>query len=369
MRFSEVVGQRDTCRRLLMQVKENRVAHAQLFCGAEGSGKFAIALAYASYLLCENPSDHDVCGVCPACAKTRILEHPDLHFIFPTVNGKSCSSLFKLWKGMIEETPYFTLDTWLEEMGAENQQPLIYSKESDAIQQALMLHSSEGGRKVVIIWLPERMNDVMSNKMLKMFEEPPQGTVFLLVSDAPEMLLPTVVSRMQRFEVPPISDSDMRDALVKLHGVDGQEAERIARHARGSYAEALSVLKADNNEQLFFDEFVLLMRKAYSRDVKGLLEWSTEIAGWGRERQKSFLAYSLRLVRENFMYNFRIPQLNYMSDAEGNFATRFARFINERNVIGIMDELERACRDIGQNANAGIVLFDFAMKIIILIRK
>ena len=213
------------------------------------------------------------------------------------------------------------------------------------------------------------MNDATSNKMLKLFEEPPQGTVFLLVSDAPEMLLPTVVSRTQRFDVPPISSSDMTDALVRLHGVDGQEAARIARQTRGSYAEALSVLKADNSEKLFFDEFVLLMRKAYSRDIKGLLEWSTQIAGWGRERQKSFLAYALRLVRENFMYNFRIPQLNYMNDEEGNFATRFARFVNERNVIGIMDELERASRDIAQNANPGIVLFDFAMKIIILIRK
>lgn len=369
MKFSEVVGQQETCKRLLMQVKEDRVAHAQLFCGVEGCGKFAIALAYASYLLCDNPSDHDICGVCPSCVKTRILEHPDLHFIFPTVKKQTCSSLFKKWKSMIEESPYFTLDTWLEEMSAENQQPVIYSQESDAIQQALMLHSSEGGKKVVIIWLPERMNDATSNKMLKLFEEPPQGTVFILVSDAPEMLLPTVVSRTQRFDVPPISYEDMKEALVKLHGLDETEASRIARQTRGSYAEALSVLKVNSGERQFFDMFVLLMRKAYVRDIKSLLEWSEQIAGWGREKQKSFMAYALKLVRENFMYNFRLPQLNYMNEEEAGFAAKFARFINERNVLGFIEELERTSKDISQNANSSIALFDFTMKVIILLRK
>ena len=369
MKFSEVVGQTETCRRLLLQVKENRVAHAQLFCGAEGSGKFAIALAYASYLLCKHPDEYDICGTCPACVKTRILEHPDLHFIYPTIKSETCQSYFKKWKSMVERSPYFSLDTWLDEMGAEKEQPLIYTKESEIIQQKLMLHSSEGGRKVVIVWLPERMKEDASNKMLKLFEEPPKGTVFLLVSEEPEKLLPTIVSRMQRFIVPPISMDDMKSALVSHHGIDEQEAARISRQTRGNYVEALSVLQRNADEDLFYDEFVFLMRMAYMRDIKKLLEWSEQVAGWGRERQKSFIDYALRLVRENFVYNLRTPAINYMNQKESGFATKFARFINERNVIGFMQELEHAAKDISQNANSGIVLFDFAMKVIILIPK
>lgn len=369
MKFSEVVGQKETCRRLLMQVKENRVAHALLLRGPEGSGKFAIALAYACYLLCQRPTENDICDTCPSCAKTRIIEHPDLHFIYPTVNKKTCQSLFREWKSMIGQSPYFTFDTWLREIGAEKQQPVIYAQESDAIQQKLMLHSSEGGRKVVIVWLPERMNEEAANKMLKLFEEPPKGTVFLLVSEEPEKLLPTIVSRMQRFDVPPIEQDDMKDILVERHATEPAEATRIAKQTRGNYAEALSILQANIDEQLFFDEFVLLMRKAYMRDIKALLEWSIQVAAWGRERQKSYVKYLLRLIRENFIYNLHVSSINYMNDGEQKFATRFARFVNERNVIGLMQELERVARDISQNANASIVWFDFTMKTIILIHK
>lgn len=369
MKFADVIGQSEAAERLLQQVRENRVAHAQLFCGREGCGKFPLALAYASYLLCDHPSAHDVCDHCPSCAKTRILEHPDLHFIYPTIKKQTCRDMFRHWKAMVGRSPYFSLDTWLAEMGAENQQPVIYAQESDAIQQALLLHSSEGGRKVVIVWLPERMNETTANKMLKLLEEPPEGTVFLLVSEAPEMLLSTVVSRVQRIDIPPISEADMKAALVNLHGVEGGEAERIARFARGSYVEALEVLQTSRDEKLFFGEFVVLMRRAYTRDIKALLEWSDQIASWGREKQKRFLDYALRLVRENFVYNFRLPKLNYMSDEESEFASRFARFVNERNVIGLGLELERAAADIAGNANAAITLFDLAMKVIILIRK
>lgn len=369
MRFADVIGQREACKRLLKQVSEDRVPHAQLICGPDGCGKFALALAYASYLLCRNPQEHDICGVCPSCVKTRILEHPDLHFIFPTVRKITCAKLYPEWRAMVARSPYFTLDTWLEEMGAENQQAVIYQQESDSIIQELMLHSSEGGRKVVIIWLPERMNETMANKILKILEEPPRGTVFLLVCNEPELLLPTIVSRTQRFDVPPISTDDLCSVIENVHGVGAEQATRMAHQARGSYAAVLGMLQTSRDQQMFFDEFKLLMRNAYARKIKDLLDWSTQIAGWGREKQKNFLAYALRLVRENFIYNFRVPQLNFMNDDESTFASAFARFVNERNVIPLATELEKASRSIAGNANAQIVFFDFAMKVIILLRK
>ena len=369
MKFSEVVGQRETCRRLVHQANGGRVPHAMLLCGPEGCGKFAIALAYAAYLLCSRPGSDDACGSCPSCVKARKLEHPDLHFMFPVIGGKSCSHFYRNWEAMIRRSPYFTLETWLAEMEGVNQQPTIYASETTSIMQELSLHSSEGGRKVVIVWLPEKMEEATANKMLKIFEEPPKGTVFLLVSDEPEKILPTVASRMQRIDVPPIQLADMKEALERDNALDSDEAMRIARITKGNYAEALAILQATSDADSFFEQFVALMRKAYGRDIKGLLEWSEGIAAWGRERQKSFLRYALRMVRENFMSNFHMPEVNYMNSKEAVFSRRFARFVNERNVIGLASEFDRAARDIAGNANAAIVLFDLAIKTIILIRK
>lgn len=369
MKFGEVIGQDEICKHLLSQVKENRVPHAQLLCGAEGCGKFAIALAYATYLLCSNPSNEDSCGVCPSCTKMKILEHPDFHFIFPTIKKLTCDSLFKKWKDMILTSPYFSLGTWLAAMDAGNQQPTIYQQESDIIQQRLLLTSSEGGRKIVIIWLPERMNASMSNKMLKILEEPPADTIFLLVSEEPDLLIRTVLSRVQRIDIPPISQADMKRALCELNGLSDEDATSIARLTRGNYVEALRTIRINQDAKLFFDEFVLLMRMAYVRNVKELLEWSEQLASWGREKQKNFLEYSQRMIRENFIYNFHRSELNYMSAEECNFALRFARFINEKNVIDIAEELEKAHRDITQNANARLIFFDLALKITVLIRR
>lgn len=369
MKFSEVIGQKETCRHLLMQVKEERVPHAQLLCGPEGCGKFAIALAYATYLLCENPTSDDCCEKCASCTKMKILEHPDFYFIYPTIKKLTCDSLFKKWKAMLFDSPYFSLDTWLSVMEAGNQQPVIYQQESDIIQQRLLLRSSEGGRKVVIIWLPERMNSTMANKMLKILEEPPSGTVFLLVSEEPELILQTVLSRTQRIDIPPIEQNDMKRALCELNSLNEEDATRIARLTKGNYVEALNTIRINQDAKLFFDEFVLLMRMAYVRNVKELLEWSEQIASWGREKQKNFLDYAQRMVRENFIYNFRRPELNYMNSDESNFALKFSKFINERNVISIAEELGYAQRDITQNANARLVFFDLALKTIMLIRR
>ena len=254
-------------------------------------------------------------------------------------------------------------------MGGENQQAIITAGESDDLIRKLSLKSSQGGYKVSIIWLPERMNIECANKILKLLEEPPSQTVFLMVCEDPDRLLETIRSRVQRIDIRKIADEDIRQALREQRGLEEDMATRIARMANGSWLKALEMLNADSENELFLDMFQTLMRLAYQRKVKDLKTWSERMATLGREKQKRFLEYFLRLVRENFMYNFRQEELCYMTQREEDFARNFARFVNEANVLPITDLVNRAIRDIGQNANAKIVFFDLALQMIVLLMR
>lgn len=357
---------------------DNRIPHALLLAGPEGCGKMAIALDFARLLLCETPKAEgtdgqtQACGHCHGCAMSRTLAHPDLHFVFPTIKStsstRSVSDMWlKEWREMLLETPYFDLAMWEERMGIANQQPQIFADESEAILRKVSLVSAQGGYKIVIIWLPELMNEACANKMLKLLEEPPQQTLFLLCSNQPERIITTIRSRTQRIDVKVIPEADIATALEQERGLSAPDAARIAHIAAGSYTRALRQISASNEEREFLDMFILLMRKCYLRDIKEMHAWSEQMSSWGRERQKAFLEYAQRLVRENFVYNFRLPQLNYLTQEEEAFSTNFARFINERNVIGISEELALAQRDIMQNVNPRMVFFDFALKMIVLL--
>ena len=274
------------------------------------------------------------------------------------------------WRDLLSSGPYFTMDSWLAAMGAANQQALIGVGESDLLLRKLSLKSSQGGYKVVVMWLPERMNAECANKMLKLMEEPPQQTVFIMVCEESEKLIDTIRSRAQRIDIRRVDEAAIETALVERRGIDADSARRLARAAGGSWLAALEELDADNEKRQFLDMFVSLMRLAYMRKIKDLRKWSDTAAALGREKQRRMLAYFLRLVRENFMYNFHDPQLCYMTRDEEKFARNFAPYINEANVIEMSDLMNRAMRDIGQNANAKIVLFDMATNIIVsLIRK
>ena len=378
MKFSDVVGQEEAKQRLRQMVAEERVPHAMLLCGPQGSGKFALAAAFASYLLCRNHVAGDSCGNCPQCSMTARWAHPDLHFSYPVIRPAGTGSEHKMssedfaseWRGLLSQGPYFTMDKWLAAMGAANQQALMGVGESDLLLRRLSLKSSQGGYKVVVIWLPERMNAECANKMLKILEEPPRQTVFIMVCEEPERLLDTIRSRAQRIDIRRVDETSMENALIERRGIDPDAAHRIARAAGGSWLTALEELDADNEKRQFFDMFVSLMRLAYMRKIKDLRKWSDAAAALGREKQRRMLAYFLRLVRENFMYNFHNPQLCYMTRDEENFARNFAPYINEANVLEMSALMNRAIRDIGQNANAKIVLFDMATNIIVsLIRK
>ncbi len=372
MYFKDIIGQETVKQRLRLEVREGRVPHAQLFAGPEGTGALPLAIAYARFLLCTRRGEEDACGTCPSCVKLNKLAHPDLHFVFPVVKRKGggdtvSNDYIREWRELAISTPYFGMNHWLDAMGAENQQAQIFVKESDELVRKLSLKSSEGGYKVVIIWLPEKMKVECANKLLKLLEEPPAQTVFLLVSEEPDRILPTILSRTQRINVPRLEDAEIAEALKVRFGLQDTDAAETARLAEGSYLQALEIIHLSEDTQLFFGLFVSLMRLAYQRKVKEMREWSDTVAAMGRERQKDFLTYCQRMVRESFVSNFHRKEMNYMNREEENFTIRFAPFINERNVMGITDELAEAQTHIEQNVNPRMVFFDFALKMIVLL--
>jgi DNA polymerase-3 subunit delta' len=372
MYFKDIIGQEEAKERLIQNVKEGRIAHAQLFCGGQGIGKLPLAIAYARYLSCQNPNDEDACGKCPNCVKFDKLAHPDLHFVFPVVKKKSSKETVSddylpEWRELLKDTPYFNLPMWLQAMGTENQQALIYVKESDEIIRKLSLKSSQGGYKIMIIWMPEKMNTECSNKLLKLLEEPPAQTLFLLVSEEPDALLTTIQSRTQRIQLHGIREEAIATQLVQRYGVQQEDAVHIAHLSAGNFLKALETIHLNEDSKQFFELFVNLMRLAYQRKIREMKQWSETLAAMGREKQKNFLNYCQQMLRENFIYNFRDSSLVYMNAEERNFSSRFAPFVNEKNVIGIMNELSEAQRHIEQNVNAKMVFFDFALKMIVLL--
>lgn len=374
MFFKDIIGQEETKQRLIQEVSEGRIPHALLICGPEGVGKFPLALAYARYLSCTNRSATDACGTCPSCVKFNKLVHPDVHFVFPIVKsakGKRevCNDYIAEWRKFILNNPYFNLNHWLNAIDAENSQAIIYAKESDEITKKLSLKSSEGGFKITIVWLPEKLHPVCANKLLKLLEEPPEKTIFLLVSEAPEMILPTIQSRTQRFNIRKINEGSIAQVLQEKYGIQQTDSLSIAHLANGNFIKALETIHLNEENQLFFELFVNLMRLSYQRKIKEMKLWSEQVASMGRERQKNLLNYCQRMIRENFIYNLRRKELTYMTIDEQNFATRFAPFVNERNVMGIMDELSEAQQHIEQNVNAKMVFFDFSLKMIVLLKQ
>ena len=363
MTFDEVIGQEEVRDRLLQMEREGRLPHAIMLCGPQGVGKKALAVSFASHLLgADNPM-------------VKRLEHPDLHFTYPTIKLPSMGADHKPvsedfaheWHELIMGGPYFTMDEWMTAMGGENQQAIITAGESDALVRKLSLKSSQGGYKVSVVWLPERMNIECANKLLKLIEEPPQQTVFIMVCEDPSRLLETIRSRVQRIDVKKLPAETICRALVDRRGISEEAAQRISRLANGSWLKALQELQVGTENEQFLDLYISLMRLAYQRKIRDLKKWSEAIATFGREKQKRFLEYFLRMTRECFMYNFGQQELVYMTQAEEDFARNFARFIGEANILPIYDLTNRAIRDIGQNANAKIVFFDFTLQIIVLL--
>jgi DNA polymerase-3 subunit delta' len=373
MFFKDVIGHDQIKERLIRFVTEQRISHALMFTGPEGTGKLPLALAFAQYVSCRNRNEADSCGVCPSCRKYQKLVHPDLHFVFPVYSTKDLKKpvsddYLSAWREMVNANPYFTLSQWLAFIKSENKQGLIYESESESIIKKLSLKSFESEYKVMIIWLPEKMHLACSNKLLKLIEEPPNKTLFILVTEDEESVIPTIRSRTQRIFVPFIDNESMTDALIKVHGYSPDEANDAVRLANGSFITAKEYLSPDENNSWLFNQFQEMMRLAYKSNIPELVKWSEGISNLGRDKQKTFFSLALRLLREYFIMNLNRPDLTYMSSEELEWGRRFAPFINERNIIPLSKEFEKGITHISMNGNSRIIFFDTAIKITRLIK-
>ena len=374
MFFKDVIGQEATKKRLIQSVNEERISHAQLFAGPEGSGKLALALAYAQYISCLNKQGDDSCGQCSSCKKYAKLIHPDLHFVFPVVKTPKfkepvSDNFLAEWRNLVLQNGYFNLEDWFNFIGVENAQGLIYSHESEEIIRKLNLKSFEAEYKVMIIWMPEKMHVSCSNKLLKMIEEPPVKTLFLLITENEEEIITTIRSRCQLIKIPGIQPEPLRTAIQQLEEAQGKDLDNLVHLSRGNFRQARNLLELNDSTRYNLERFKELMRFSYGRKFMDLFQWISEVSGIGRERQKIFLQYTMSLIRENFIYNLNNPELVFMHEEEQAFSSRFSPFINERNIIPISQELEQAFQHIAMNGNPRIIFTDMSLRIVKLIRK
>ena len=373
MQFKDVVGQNSVKQRLIQAVAEDRIPHAQLFVGPQGNGKLALALAFAQYINCSNKQNEDSCGVCSSCRKYARLIHPDLHFTIPVIKtaaiDKPTSNDYMIkWRLYFGENPYPQYEKWMQIIADENKQGSIYVDEAKDLIHKLNQKSYEAEYKVSVIWLPETMNINCANKILKILEEPPTKTLFILISEAEQKLLSTIRSRCQLIRIPKISDIDLQTAITNIAESTNTNPATIARLARGNYFMALEIMQNDELRSYNLRQFASVMRNGYGRKLQEILTWSEEIAGIGRVRQMGFLKYCGEFLRENFLFNLKEPDLIYMDEPETDFSKKFSPFINERNVIYLFREFEKAFTDISMNGNAKLIFTDLGLKVSKLIR-
>lgn len=375
MKFSDIPAHDSVKRQLVEMVDNNHIPHALLLEGKSGIGKMMLARALAQYIHCTDRHDGDSCGVCPACLQHQSFNHIDTHFSFPVIKLKNRTGAavsddwIEQWRQFLTDSPYMDMNTWVEMLGNVNAQPQIFVDESGELIRKLNFTSHAARFKIVLMWLPERMNEPCANKLLKLLEEPHDDTLFILVSNEPAKILPTIYSRLRRIEVKRLDDSTVAQYLEKYREVGHDAAEGIARLAEGSMLEAFHRLSTSDESRQFLDMFMSLMRLAYQKKVGALRKWSTDAADFGREKCCRFMEYCERLTGENYIYNLRDPRLVALDNDESRFSANFARFINERNVERLRNLFIDARRDIAGNANAKIVLFDVAVSIILCLKQ
>lgn len=377
MQFKDIVGQEEIKGRLTRSVAQGRISHAQLFAGAEGVGALPLAIAYAQYLNCPDRGADDSCGVCPSCHQIGQLAHPDLHFAFPvnTPRGKSSSEkpvsdhYLPQWREQVLSTGgYFSEQMWYATLDIENKQGNISKFEADEIIRKLSFKAFASPYKIVVIWLPERMNVQAANTLLKMLEEPWDKTVFLMVSESPDKLLPTILSRLQVVDVPAIAPEAM-NLYLTAHGVTASDAPAVARLSRGSLLEAQRCMGTGGEEEQYFEFFVQLMRLSYEDRHMELLEWAENAAALGREEQKRLMANSIRLIRDSYMMTAGMDGLSFLHGKELAFCRKFAPFVNNTNVEAIVREMELVILQITRNGSPKIIFTHFALVISKLVNK
>lgn len=355
-------------------VDSGKLPHAILLEGDSGIGKLALARAFAQYIHCENKQNGEPCGKCPSCVQHQTFNHADMIFSFPIIKKAGSTSAvtsgdyIDKWREFLTSYRYVSFQRWQKILENENSQPRIYVSESDSIIHKMNMSSYSSDYKILLMWLPEKMNEDCANKLLKIIEEPYPGSMFIFVSDDPKKIISTILSRTQRIQVPKPCTTEIANYLSDRFGIDNSDALSCAAPADGNVVVAEDALTFDDENKEFFECFVAMMRKAYSRDLKALKGISEQICDYKREKSQRFLSYCSRMVRENFTLNID-KSLTYMTTNESAFSAKFSPFINERNAIPLVEELSLAARDIGGNCNSKIVLFDLMLKITKLIRN
>jgi DNA polymerase-3 subunit delta' len=378
MLFSHVVGHAEIKARLIGNMREGRIAHAQLFLGPRGSGALPMALAYAQYLLCEKPDVADSCGTCPDCVQAAKLEHPDLHLAFPIVLGdknknkriNTCGYHVAAWRSLVLQDPYLDLDRWRMEQDKEegNKQPLISVDIAQEIQNALGLKAYRGGWKVLVIWLAERMNSDAANKLLKLLEEPEPGTVILMVAQQADLMLPTILSRVQQVRIPALRPGDIATVLrEKMPELSPDDAALIALRAEGDLLEALDI--ASSGEEELFVFFRDWLRDCYGAKVSRVAQCAEQFQKMGREQQKALLRYGLYAIRQCVFTWQKADELVRAIGQEEEFARRFGALLTDANAEGLRQELENAHLHLERNANPKILFMDLSYSMMRLLRK
>ena len=371
VQFAKVIGHAALKAKLIGNIRERRVAHAQLFMGPRGCGNLPLALAYAQYLLCEQPDVADACGSCPACLQAQKLEHPDLHLAFPIFfadkKPRTCDHYVAQWRQAVLQQPYLDLDHWRDQLNSENKQLRMGVDIAQEIQSRLALKSFRGGYKVMVIWLPELMDPAASNKLLKVLEEPEPNTVFILVSNDADQLLATIISRTQLVKVPALRPGEVAEVLREHYpALDAEEARTIALRSEGDLLEALTI--ADQGEEELFVFFRDWLRQCYNKQVAAVAEFAEQFQKMGRERQKGLMRYGLYLVRQCVLQWQQVPELVGVFGQEQEFVSKFSGLLNERNAEGIRQELETAHVHVERNANPKMLFMDLSYRLMGLLR-
>lgn len=381
MLFSDILGQEHIKSHLTKSVDKGRIAHAQLFVGPEGSGTLPMALAYAQYLLCGNVRGENLGGNESCNLKFNNFSHPDLHFAFPVttshkVKSKPVSNFYlEEWRQLLEQQPYGNLFDWYNLLGVDNKQGQIGVDEAHEIVKSLSLKSYEGGYKVMIIWMAEKMNTACANKLLKLIEEPPEKTVFILIAEDEEQLINTIKSRCQVLHFPLLPEETIASGLVKNFHIEKSVASKIAHQSNGNYNKACDLIYQDSEDIQFEKWFVVWIRSAFKAKgnksaIHDLISWSEEIAKTGRETQKKFLRFCLNYFRQALLLNYKANELVYLEPKSENFKLeKFAPFVHDNNILEISKEIQDAVYHIERNGNSKIILTDLSIKLTRLLHK
>jgi DNA polymerase-3 subunit delta' len=379
--FSEILGQEHIKNHLTQSVDNGRIPHAQLFVGSEGTGALPVAIAYAQYILCKNQNSENTSGNEACNLKFKNLSHPDLHFVFPVASNDKVKShpvsghFMEDWRKLIKDQPYCNLFDWYKQLGIDNKQGLIGVDEAHDIVKSLSLKAFEGGHKIMIIWMAEKMNTACANKLLKLIEEPPNKTVFILIVEDEEQLLSTIQSRCQVLHFPPLAEKVIKKGLLQKFGLDENVATKIAHQANGNFNKAADLVYQDSEDLQFEEWFVFWIRSAFKAKgnktaIHDLISWSEEIAKTGRETQKQFLLFCVDFFRQALLINYNATSLVYMEPQSSNFDLhKFAPFVHENNILEISDELQDAIYHIERNGNSKLILTDLSIKLTRLLHK